>query len=161
MDEIIGEALANLINACLQNPKGAREFIAYFQKEESATGRQTLVQRVTVSTKDPAKATSNWLRDRQYIRRYTESERLVMANGAIERIEQPKSEWRITKSEAYIYRELCKAAEEGEIPLAKAAVSDFMINKLRKKDGDVITRDSLMHAARRSKADKGRQRPTK
>jgi hypothetical protein len=117
----------------------------------------------TVSTKDPVKVTLNWLRnrDRQYIKRHTEPDRPVMANGAIDYIEPTKSEWRITKPAAHIYRELCKAAETGEILLAKAAVPDFMINNLRRKDGDDITKDSLTHADKRPKTDKRRQKPTK
>jgi hypothetical protein len=104
---------------------------------------------------DTIKVTLKWLqRDRHYITRYTAPEKPVMRNGAIEYIEPSVSEWRIAKPVAFIYRELYRAAEAGEIPLAKDAVADFMINNLKQKDGGDIKKDSLKKAAKRTKAAK-------
>jgi hypothetical protein len=109
--------------------------------------------------KEPVQATINWLKDkdRQYIKSFSAPEKPIMTNGAITDFEQSKKEWRITKTVAFIYRELCKAAEAGEIPYAKAKIPDFKINHLKLKEGGDITKDSLKQAEKRTKADKSRQ----
>jgi hypothetical protein len=112
---------------------------------------------------DPAKVTLNWLRSkkRQYIIKHTEPDRSVLRSGALEFRNPPKTEWRITKPAAFIYRRLCEAAEKGEIPFAKDAIADFMINRLKRKDGKDITKDSLTKADNRTNPDKSRQIKTK
>jgi hypothetical protein len=145
------ETLVNLIEGCLEDPQGARELITLLSSPDT----RSAAQRTAGVSKDPAKATLIWLRKRQHIIKYTEPNTPVMLNGAIEHIKPPISEWRIAKTEAYIYRELCSAAEAGEIPFIKDAISDFMINNLKQKNGDDITQDSL------TKADKRRQNQTK
>jgi hypothetical protein len=131
---------------------------------ETAVDVQASAQGTAAASKaDPVKATMRWLKneDRQYIRKHTKQETPVMLNGVLERIEPSVSEWRIIKPVAYIYRELCSASERGEISLTKDAISDFMFNNLKLRDGKDITKDSLVKAKERTNSDKSRQTPTK
>jgi hypothetical protein len=106
---------------------------------------------------NPVKATIRWLINRQYIIKHTETETPVMLNGAIDHIKPSVLEWRIARTVAFIYRELMKAAENGEIPLGKNVILDFMINNLKQKNGGDITHDSLVKAEKRTNPDKPRQ----
>jgi hypothetical protein len=133
--------------------------IEYFQKlsdEQPAPAMPS--RRVSAAAAEAVlvDATLKWLcnKERLYITRHTEPEKAVVKNGAMEFWEPAKSEWRITKSVASIYRELCEAAENGKIPFAKSAIADFMINYLKMNDGTDITKDSLIKADERTKPDK-------
>jgi hypothetical protein len=113
--------------------------------------------RAAVPQTNPIKATLKWLKnsDRQYIVCHNEPEEPGFENGAMTYVKPSVSEWRITKPAAFIYRGLVKAAENREIPFAKDAIADFMINNLKTSNGKDITKDSL------TKADKRRQKTTK
>jgi hypothetical protein len=99
---------------------------------------------------DPVKQTLQWLKSKQYITLYTEGEKPALKNGAFEYIEPSKKEWRIskTKTAAFVYRELCGAAENGQIPLAIDAIPDFMINNLKQKNGEDVTKNAIEKAAK-------------
>jgi hypothetical protein len=102
-----------------------------------------------VSKKDPVKVILDWLRTKQLIKRELAEEKPpVFLNGGV--WEPPKRhEWRITKSAAYIYRELVSAAKTNEIPIAESEVPGFMINYLRRKNGEEITKNAVDKAAKR------------
>jgi hypothetical protein len=119
-----------------------------------ATDTQTPMQGAAAAPQtNPVKATLKWLKSkkRQFIVRHNEPEMPIFENGAITHIKPSISEWRIKRTAAFIYRALCEAAENREIPLEIDAIADFMINNLKQKDGSDITKDSL------TKADKRRQ----
>jgi hypothetical protein len=131
---------------------------AQTETPETAQDTQAPAQGTAAASKtDPAAATTRWLKnkERQYIIKHTEPDTPVMLNGALEHIEPSISEWRIAKPAAFIYRELCGAAERGEIQFTKEAIADFMINNLKQKGGGDITHDLL------TKAEKRRQNQTK
>jgi hypothetical protein len=149
------EALVNLIKECLENPESAREFIARFGGKKPSPDTQPSVQRAVRISKDPTKATLVWLKGKQWIKyELVEEKPPVPINGGVW---TPNNvyEYRIRKTVAFIYRGLVKAAENGEIPLVKDTIIDFMINNLKNKDGGDITHDSL------TKAEKSRQNQTK
>jgi hypothetical protein len=97
---------------------------------------------------DPVKATKRWLINRQYIIKHTESDTPVMLNGAIDHIKPSVLEWRITKTVAFIYRELVSAAKKKESPLAENEVPNFIVNYLRNKNGSEITKNATDKAAK-------------
>jgi hypothetical protein len=112
-----------------------------------------------------ATATIKWLssKDRQWIKHYTEEAHPVgsIENGIEFSRQIDESRISKTKTVAFIYRELVKAAKEGEIPLKESAIADFMINHLKLKDGKDITKDSLAKAVSRTNSDKHGQTQTK
>jgi hypothetical protein len=110
---------------------------------------QPSVQRTAGAPKDPTKATLNWFKGKQWIKNELIEERPpVTINGGIW---TPNNiyEYRIKKTAAFIYRGLVETVENREISLGKDAITDFMINNLRKKYGGDITQDLLTKAEKR------------
>jgi hypothetical protein len=97
---------------------------------------------------DTVKQATLWLKNKQYIFLYTEPEKPFLEDGGIKYIEPPKKEWRICRARtvAFIYRALLEASEKGEIHLGKDAISNFMINNLKDKNGADIKRDPIYQA---------------
>jgi hypothetical protein len=97
---------------------------------------------------DTIKQILQWLRGKQYAIHHTEEAQPVsMNNNGIE-FTPEKKEWRITKTVAFIYRELVSAAIKKEIPLAESEVPDFIVNYLKNKDGSEITKNATDKAAK-------------
>lgn len=147
-------------NAVLEQIETALEALVLQNNtpQENRTETQTPVRCAAVFETNIIKVTLKWLssRDRQFITRHNEPEIPILENGAIKYIKPSISEWRIVKPVAFIYRELCGAAEHGEIPLTRDAIADFMINNLKTKNGKEITKDSLVKAAERTNRNKSR-----
>lgn len=107
------------------------------------------------------KDTLKWLKEKEYIFRYTEPEKPIMKMGCLDHFEPPKSEWRITKHRSHIIRKLLEAAKKKEIMLKEDTIIDFMLNNLKTKDGGDITKESLVKAVNRTNPDKHGQTRTK